>query len=131
MKTAERIIQSRRLWWVATALWAAVIFAGSSISGTGVPSGIAPYAHFAEYAILGAFLSLALSASGSRSSTAAILTATALASVYGITDEIHQAFVPLRTPDALDWLVDTLGAFVGALLAASIARQFIARRQPG
>jgi VanZ family protein len=38
-----------------------------------------------------------------------------LASAYGITDELHQAFVPLRMPDPMDWLVDTVGAAVGAL----------------
>jgi VanZ family protein len=34
------------------------------------------------------------------------------ASLYGITDEFHQRFVPGRTPDVLDWVADTTGAVV-------------------
>lgn len=31
-------------------------------------------------------------------------------SLYGVSDEWHQAFVPGREPGAADWLADTLGA---------------------
>ena len=39
------------------------------------------------------------------------------ASLYGISDEIHQIFVPGRTADPIDWLVDTCGAALGAFIA--------------
>ncbi|NUN16681.1 MAG: VanZ family protein [Myxococcales bacterium] len=39
-------------------------------------------------------------------------------SFYGITDEIHQAFVPGRTADVWDWVADTVGALVCACLFA-------------
>ncbi len=34
----------------------------------------------------------------------------AFASAYGLSDEIHQAFVPGRTFDILDWTANTAGA---------------------
>ncbi len=40
----------------------------------------------------------------------------AIASLYGITDEIHQSFVPGREADFWDWLADSSGAWVGAYL---------------
>ncbi len=39
-----------------------------------------------------------------------------LASLYGISDEVHQAFVPDRSADALDWLADTVGALAAVTL---------------
>ena len=40
-----------------------------------------------------------------------------VASLYGMTDEFHQYFVPDRACDPLDWLIDTCGATLGAFLA--------------
>jgi VanZ family protein len=40
----------------------------------------------------------------------------ALTCVYGILDEIHQSFVPGRTPDAMDVLADATGAIVMMLV---------------
>lgn len=37
--------------------------------------------------------------------------------IYSITDEIHQIFVPNRTPLFKDCLIDTSGAIVGCLIA--------------
>lgn len=66
--------------------------------------------HFGLYAPLGAALCHAL---GGRAGLAAVAGA-----VYGATDELHQAFVPGRSPDPLDVLADALGAVAGALLFA-------------
>ena len=41
------------------------------------------------------------------------LTATSL---YGASDEWHQAFVPLRNSEIRDWVADTIGGAVGAVL---------------
>jgi VanZ family protein len=45
----------------------------------------------------------------------AIVLAIVTASGYGVTDEVHQAFVPLRESGWQDWLADTIGATIGAL----------------
>jgi len=39
-------------------------------------------------------------------------------SLYGVTDEWHQSFVPGRASSAADWVADTLGAAVAAGLYA-------------
>lgn len=41
---------------------------------------------------------------------------TLIISLWAITDEIHQSFTPSREPSVLDWLADTSGAAVGALI---------------
>ncbi len=70
--------------------------------------------HAVEYAVLGALCYRALRGSGQdvwrlQAIPAAIL----LASLYGVSDEVHQAFVPFRDSNWLDWLADTVGAVIG------------------
>ena len=38
-----------------------------------------------------------------------------IASLYAITDEVHQRFVPGRSCQAADWAIDTAGAALGLL----------------
>jgi VanZ family protein len=70
--------------------------------------------HGAAYALLGALFCRALSGEGLRT-VATIALGVLLTSGYGAADEFHQAFVPQRHPELADWLVDTIGASVGAL----------------
>lgn len=70
--------------------------------------------HAVAYAVLGALSYRALRASPNgwwrqRAIPAAIL----LASLYGISDEVHQSFVPFRDSSWLDWVADTVGAALG------------------
>ncbi|MBS1494437.1 MAG: VanZ family protein [Bacteroidetes bacterium] len=37
-------------------------------------------------------------------------------SLYGVTDELHQYFVPGRSCDILDWTADTIGALICLLV---------------
>lgn len=48
-----------------------------------------------------------------------VLSVISFCSLYGITDELHQSWVPGRDSDPLDWLADTIGATLAALLATS------------
>jgi VanZ family protein len=68
--------------------------------------------HAVEYGGLGFLLALALLAIG-VAPRRALLVATLGASVYGASDEIHQAFVPNRSADVRDWAADTVGAALG------------------
>lgn len=113
--THRRIIR-----WSLVTVWAAVIFGFSAIPGSNVPGRYGTLAHFVEYAILGGLLYVALRVDLSRGSS--VLAAAALASLYGVSDEFHQSFVPLRVPDVRDWVVDTLGAVVGAGFSAMAER---------
>lgn len=71
--------------------------------------------HVIEYAVLGALCYRAIRGSGHDSwSRQAIPAAILLASLYGVSDEVHQAFVPFRESSWLDWLADTVGAALGA-----------------
>ena len=77
-------------------------------------------AHFCEYALLGLLFCRALSYRISRRlcCAAAALSAAAL---YAVSDEVHQLFVPGRSCQLSDMLLDTLGA------AAGIAFLFLIR----
>jgi VanZ family protein len=103
----------------------ALIFAASSQSDLpAMPGGLSDKAeHGLAYCALGASLIRALA--GGRSSAMSpsrILLAALLATVYGVSDEFHQSFVPNRTPDVLDLAADAAGALAGALLLAVVAR---------
>ena len=107
--------------------WAAVIFAISPSPNPFpfVPQGILSQdklIHAAVYALLGAFLRVALG--GTRlSRRSAILLAVAIATVYGVTDEVHQRFVPGRESSAADLVADAVGAILGAAAAGVALRR--------
>jgi VanZ family protein len=44
------------------------------------------------------------------------LAAIALATMYGVSDEFHQSFVPGRSPDRFDVVADCVGATIGVAL---------------
>ncbi len=108
------MVAGRLSLWLPVVLWAALIFALSSISGLGTGLGtwdvvLRKLAHAAEYAVLGALLFRAL-----RREPLAILAGSA----YAVTDEVHQAFVSGRHGSPVDWLIDTVGVVAGVLLYA-------------
>lgn len=72
--------------------------------------------HAVEYGILALLCYRAFRwAAGPAVVRQAVLLAIVTASAYGITDEMHQAFVPFRESGWQDWLADTIGAAIGAL----------------
>ncbi|HVH12382.1 MAG TPA: VanZ family protein [Longimicrobium sp.] len=99
--------------WLPAAGWAAVIFWLSSRSTVPVPGipNVDKVAHFGAYAMLGGLLAFA--ADRSRLPLGA---AAAVGIIYGASDEIHQMFVPGRSPDVLDWAADVAGVAVACFL---------------
>jgi VanZ family protein len=77
--------------------------------------------HALEYAVLGALLARAAVGAGAGSRGSVILAAAA-GSGYGATDEWHQSFVPGRSCDPFDWMADTVGVLVGAVVAVLLLR---------
>lgn len=73
--------------------------------------------HLVEYAVLGYLIARAASnsASGKLRMNFRIL-AVVCAGLYGISDELHQYFVPGRQMEVFDLLADTLGAALGQVL---------------
>jgi VanZ family protein len=113
--------------WGPVLLVMALIFTASAQSQLpAAPGGLSDKAeHGLAYGALGASLIRALA--GGRSAAMSlrrILLATLLAALYGASDELHQRFVPDRTPDLLDLAADACGALAGALLFAAVARIF-------
>ena len=104
----------RRSWaWLPAAAWAGVIFYLSSRSRIPGPdvSGIDKVAHFGAYALL-----LWLLAYATERSRLPLALAVVLALLYGVSDELHQMFVPGRSPDVLDWFADAAGIAAATFL---------------
>jgi VanZ family protein len=69
-------------------------------------------AHFWAYLVLGPLVLNALRQSGVKGRRAVVLAMT-VSVVYAITDEIHQLFVPGRSGEVFDVVIDTAGAATG------------------
>jgi VanZ family protein len=119
----------RRVWlWGPVALQMAVIFMASSIPNLGrLPGGVPDwFGHGAGYAILGGFGLRAFAGGRLRGVTiAAALAAVALCVAYGVSDEVHQLFVPGRSAELADVAADAAGAAVAA--AVGLAWRLAAR----
>jgi VanZ family protein len=63
--------------------------------------------HFLEYAVLGWLCAAASSRTASFAMFVAVL--------WGLSDEIHQAFVPGRSSELGDVVADAIGAFAGTV----------------
>jgi VanZ family protein len=72
--------------------------------------------HVIEYSILAVLCYRAFRrTSGPYAAGYAVVLAIVTASLYGATDEVHQAFVSFRTATWSDWVADTAGAVIGAV----------------
>jgi len=112
------------LWyWVPVALYAGAIFflSAQSHPEEHLPSFLLKdvsdkVLHAVEYAVLGGLCYRAFRWGLSEQMAArALIIAIVTASLYGVTDEVHQLFVPFRESSWQDWLADTIGAVIGAL----------------
>lgn len=102
--------------WLPAVLWMAVIFAASSFSRADGEPGIGPWdklAHLVAYGILGWLIARAMF-EGRRITWAGVVLVTLLATLYGMSDEFHQSFVPGREVSAGDLAADAAGALLGA-----------------
>lgn len=72
-------------------------------------------AHFSIYTVVGLLLMGLLSTYKIKENWRMILSIL-LGMIYAVSDEIHQSFIPGRTPQITDVYIDTLGVVLGALL---------------
>ena len=73
--------------------------------------------HFTAYALLGALFLRAFYTTRIKHHLKLIFTLSVLFSaLYGISDEIHQSFVPYRTADVMDALADIFGSAFGVYI---------------
>lgn len=90
--------------------------------------GLDKLVHATVYGVLAALLLRSLRPGEQGYSKQQMVWAVVLASLYGITDEVHQYFVPGRSSDVLDWCADTVGALLAVALVAAWTRRGLARR---
>jgi hypothetical protein len=116
------------LLWLPSIIYMAAIFVVSSVSDVGpMPGGVSDKSlHMLSYAVLGVLLLIPLARGvWAGVSWKRALAAIVLATLYGMSDEFHQSFVPGRSSDILDVVADAIGATGGVgvvgLLAAGRA----------
>ena len=104
-------IQAKRwFYWIPAVAYMGLIFFLSSQSFLSTPlefPNVDKVLHMGEYGVLSCLLMLA----GLRP-----WPAFAAAAAYGVSDEIHQGFVPGRDASAWDWAADASGAFLASAL---------------
>jgi len=110
----------------AAILYACLIFYSSS--QTDIPAIAMPIfslsdklVHFLEFALFGSLLFLTFASAGWRPWDAPL--AIVLGGIYGVTDEMHQLFVPGRFADPADALVNCVGVLAAVLILACIDRR--------
>lgn len=73
--------------------------------------------HFAAYAFLGGLLLRALKTLPIKNNIRLVMILSiTLSSLYGISDEIHQHYVPYRDADIMDALADIIGSIFGVYI---------------
>ena len=106
------------LYWLPVIVYCAAIFIKSSFpTSQRIPDwrNIDKMLHMAAYAILGALFFRALATGRfSNSLKIAAILSILFSSLYGVSDEIHQAFVPGRSPEAADTLANFAGSVLGS-----------------
>ncbi|HJR75593.1 MAG TPA: VanZ family protein [Nitrospiraceae bacterium] len=110
-------------YWGPVCLYAAFIFYLSSQSffPDTLPSFVEKLGdkvhHMVAYGVFGLLWYRAFRFCGGRWAAArAVLLAVLASTLYGVTDELHQSFVPLREPDPWDVAADAIGAAVAVLV---------------
>lgn len=118
------------IYWFPIILYCLLIFIQSSYpSFKNAPE--LPYIdkvlHFVAYALLGALFLRAFKTSRIKNNLKLMLILSfVLSSLYGISDEIHQYFVPYRDADFMDVLADMLGGIMGVYIYQAMARKISA-----
>lgn len=118
--------------WAPVVLYMGLIFSVSAMSQPPAPAEVSDKTlHFAAYGGLG-LAALRATAGGRWAgvTAGAAVAAWAIATGYGVTDEVHQRFVPGRSPDPADVLADAFGAAAAIAGAFGIIRgsRAVARR---
>ncbi len=116
-----------RPWLFALLGWAGVIFLLSSFPNPPGPRGPewqSYAAHTVEYAVFAFLAARFLAATWPASPPLRLaLAAWMLAVLYGLSDELHQAFVPGRDASLVDVAFDAFGAAIGSGFATLTLRR--------
>ena len=114
-------------YWLPVILYCLLIFIQSSYPATdSLPSfpHMDKLAHAGAYALLGFLFFRAFQTTRIRKGAVLLVIFSVLSSsIFGISDEIHQYFVPSRTADILDMAANTAGSVIGAVAAWMVWRR--------
>lgn len=116
-------------WAPAVIVMAGIFFVSGLEDVSGIPGAQSDKAaHFLAYGLLGALVLRGVAmAAWSRVSWRTAAVAWLVTAAYGITDEIHQRFVPGRTSAIDDWVADAAGAAVALAVVVVLAAGLRAR----
>jgi len=108
-------------------VWVLLIYVASSIHAVSLPTSILGFdkaIHFSIFFVLGALIVRAFHLRGllEHSPIWYTLTASLLAALYGVFDEIHQGYVPGRSVDYWDAVADAVGGIAGSITAFKARR---------
>ena len=106
-------------------LWAALILVGTSWPNITVGPDIGGLDKVVHFGMYGGFAYLLLRASRYRASWGRVTIVLACVAVFGLIDEVHQAYIPGRSASIADWFADILGGATGA-----VASRFRAHPSP-
>ena len=88
--------------------------------------------HILAYALLGALFLRALNSLRIKNNLKLVMILSVLfSSLYGVSDEIHQYFVPYRNADLMDILADMLGSIIGVYIYHSLVTKYQETTKPG
>lgn len=111
--------------WRHAAAWSAVIVVATSVPLPGEGVLDRPFlldgflrpdklVHFAMYGVLGWLVIRALGAGEGGARLGSFAGALVLMLAFAALDEWHQAWIPSRSPQVVDWMADAVGAIAGA-----------------
>lgn len=105
--------------WFPVILYSGIIFYISGLPHVEVPYpefNFDKLAHGVEYALLGYLFSRALTKTSGLSKQNVFWATIVFCTLYGISDEFHQSFVPGRDVTLTDVLADTIGGIIGGFI---------------
>lgn len=120
-------------YWFPIIVYCLIIFIQSSCPSPETVPDI-PYLdkllHFSAYAVLGALFLRAFKTTWLKNNIKLVIILSILASsFYGISDELHQYFIPCRNADIMDVLADILGSICGVYLFIYAGRIYTGGRK--
>ena len=120
INSVSTLANSTGIRWALVALWCAVIFVLSAQRELPGPNDVVLDAifkkcgHLSAYAVL-MFLLLSAFNAMPKPAARSILMGFGLLVVYASSDELHQSFVPGRTAQFIDVLIDSVGGLIGLI----------------
>ena len=114
-----------RRWWPPV-IWLGAILTATSLPGSFLPATHIRFAdkavHFVMYGGLGLLLARAMHNPPRTTLFRVILSAFLIVAGIGAADEWHQQYIQGRSMDPADWMADSTGGLIGALIWVSAGR---------